>query len=128
MLRGMVRSQLIIYFNTKWLAAEVVAIEKVYAGGLFGFDRCDILLSKCTLYVTCEPCIMCAGALNEVKIQKVVFGCRNDKFGGMGSVESIIPDAHIHQGILKEEAVELFNRFFKRANPQSKAILEMDDI
>lgn len=41
---------------------------------------------KCTLYVTCEPCIMCAGALSLVGIGRVVFGCPNDKFGGNGSI------------------------------------------
>lgn len=40
-------------------------------------------------YVTCEPCIMCAAALREVKIKMVVFGCSNDRFGGCGSVLSV---------------------------------------
>lgn len=40
----------------------------------------------CTLYVTCEPCIMCAGALSLVGVGRVVFGCPNDKFGGNGSI------------------------------------------
>jgi len=49
----------------------------------------DIDLSQCSLYVTCEPCIMCAAALVEVGIGRVVFGCRNDKFGGCGSILSL---------------------------------------
>ena len=39
---------------------------------------------ECTLYVTCEPCLMCAHALNQVQLKRVVFGCSNDKFGGNG--------------------------------------------
>jgi hypothetical protein len=44
------------------------------------------VLAETTLYVTCEPCIMCAAALDNVRIQRVVFGCHNDRFGGCGSV------------------------------------------
>jgi tRNA(Arg) A34 adenosine deaminase TadA len=44
------------------------------------------LLGGCTLYVTCEPCIMCASALSLLGLKRVVFGCPNDKFGGNGSV------------------------------------------
>jgi tRNA(Arg) A34 adenosine deaminase TadA len=40
----------------------------------------------CCLYVTCEPCIMCAAALSMIQIGRVVFGCYNDKFGGCGSI------------------------------------------
>jgi tRNA-specific adenosine deaminase 2 len=54
-------------------------------------DNVDIakLLSECILFVTCEPCIMCAYALNQVKIKAVYFGCENDKFGGNGSILSL---------------------------------------
>ena len=44
------------------------------------------ILKHCHLYVTCEPCIMCAAALATVKIGRVVFGCHNDRFGGCGSI------------------------------------------
>ena len=43
----------------------------------------------CTLYVTVEPCIMCAYALHLAKISRVVYGCDNDKFGGNGSILSL---------------------------------------
>jgi tRNA-specific adenosine deaminase 2 len=46
-------------------------------------------LGRCTVYVTCEPCIMCASALAQVGIRRVVFGCRNDRFGGCGSILSL---------------------------------------
>ena len=44
---------------------------------------------RCDLYVTCEPCIMCAGALSLLGIHRVVFGCKNDRFGGNGSILSL---------------------------------------
>lgn len=43
-------------------------------------------LADTTLYVTVEPCIMCASALRQVGIQEVFYGCGNDRFGGCGSV------------------------------------------
>ena len=61
--------------------AELVAIDAILAehGSL------DIV-AKCELYVTVEPCLMCAAALAQVHIKTVFFGCHNDKFGGCGSV------------------------------------------
>lgn len=44
---------------------------------------------RCDLYVTCEPCIMCAGALSLLGFRSVTFGCPNDKFGGNGSILSV---------------------------------------
>ena len=51
-----------------------------------GQNEKNRILEGCTLYVTCEPCIMCAGALAQLGLQRAVFGCANDKFGGNGSV------------------------------------------
>ncbi|XP_020577986.1 tRNA-specific adenosine deaminase 2-like [Phalaenopsis equestris] len=45
--------------------------------------------SSCDLYVTCEPCIMCAAALSILGIREVYYGCANDKFGGCGSILSL---------------------------------------
>lgn len=47
------------------------------------------IFQHCDLYVTCEPCIMCAAALATVGIKRVVYGCRNDRFGGCGSILSL---------------------------------------
>jgi tRNA(Arg) A34 adenosine deaminase TadA len=80
-------------------------------------------LSKCCLYVTCEPCIMCAAALAQVQIGRVVFGCRNDKFGGCGSILHLHQDQEpnhkgypIVSGILEQEAVTLLRSFYDREN------------
>mmetsp|Transcript_28570 Transcript_28570/g.60586 ORF Transcript_28570/g.60586 Transcript_28570/m.60586 type:complete len:260 (+) Transcript_28570:126-905(+) len=84
------------------------------------------ILSHCDLYVTCEPCIMCAAALSMIGIGRVFFGCKNDRFGGCGSLMNLHrPDAlpstnhHgfiIHGGILEEEAVRLLRSFYGREN------------
>lgn len=47
---------------------------------------------RCDVYVTCEPCIMCAGALSLVGIRHVYYGCSNDRFGGCGSILPISQD------------------------------------
>ncbi|KAK4836658.1 hypothetical protein QYF36_025824 [Acer negundo] len=54
--------------------------------------------SKCSLYVTCEPCIMCAAALSIVGVQEVYYGCTNDKFGGCGSILSLHSSSSMEGG------------------------------
>ena len=49
----------------------------------------ELSMSSCELYVTCEPCIMCAGALSLLGVPKVIYGAANDRFGGCGSILSI---------------------------------------
>lgn len=82
--------------------------------------------STCDLYVTCEPCIMCAAALARVGIRRVYFGCYNDKFGGCGSILKLHkPNAFANEqhtgypiegGILKDEAVTLLRSFYDGEN------------
>ena len=54
-----------------------------------GGDRTAAGFDRCALYVTCEPCIMCAGALSLLGFREVCFGCPNDKFGGNGSILAV---------------------------------------
>ena len=86
----------------------------------------------CDLYVTCEPCIMCAAALATVGIRRVVFGCKNDRFGGCGSLlhlhkpeekeasdDSTIKVSQgydITSGVLEKEAITLLRSFYDREN------------
>ncbi|KAL5059020.1 hypothetical protein RYX36_030624 [Vicia faba] len=88
--------------------------------------------SNCSLYVTCEPCIMCASALSNLGIKEVIYGCSNDKFGGCGSILSLhLSDAvspnkrgfKCAGGILATEAVLLFRTFYEQGNPKGKKIL-----
>lgn len=51
-------------------------------------------------YVTCEPCIMCAGALSLVKIRRVYFGCRNDRFGGCGSILGVHESKYVRRHVV----------------------------
>ena len=76
-------------------------------------------LHRCTLYVTLEPCPMCAGAIINSRIKRVVFGCRDSKTGAFGSVFNInqLPlnhKAEITEGILEEECKQEMSDFFIR--------------
>ncbi|KAL7996985.1 putative cytidine and deoxycytidylate deaminase domain, cytidine deaminase [Plasmopara halstedii] len=106
--------------------AEIVAIDSIAAKYS---DQASEVLADCTLYVTCEPCIMCAGALALISIKHVYFGCHNDRFGGCGSVlnlheRSALPESKCHRGfpcvsgILKDEAISLLRNFYNSENPR----------
>ena len=75
-------------------------------------------LWQCTLYVTLEPCPMCAGAILQARIPRVVFGARDEKFGACGSVCDLFSMDFNHHpkmegGVLEEEAKSLMRDFFR---------------
>lgn len=71
-------------------------------------------LTGCTLYVTLEPCVMCAGALYWSQIDKIVFGARDEKRGaGRFQNELYHPKTLIINGVLEDECAELMVDFFK---------------
>lgn len=72
-------------------------------------------LTECTLFVTLEPCAMCAGALHWVQLQKLVYGA-DDLQRGFSLVKSPLlhPRTEVMKGLRQEESKELINRFFKR--------------
>lgn len=94
------------------LHAEITAIDR--ACKKLGAWR----LSGCTLYVTLEPCPMCAGAIINSRIERVVFGAYDQKAGAFGSVMDINAFPLNHKceavgGVLQEECAELLSDFFK---------------
>jgi tRNA-specific adenosine deaminase 2 len=125
--------------------AELVALDKMHAAielaraararglpapttsagdaSLAAFETLEDAVAQCELFVTCEPCIMCAAALQAVGIARVHYGCANDKFGGCGSVVQAAPGLPVEAGTLADEAVALFKQFYDRENPQSKAVI-----
>ncbi len=75
-------------------------------------------LWECTLYVTLEPCSMCAGAILNARIPRVVYGASDSKFGAVRSVCSLFDMAFNHHpqvesGVLEEEAAALMQAFFR---------------
>ncbi|KXS45811.1 MULTISPECIES: tRNA adenosine(34) deaminase TadA [unclassified Candidatus Frackibacter] len=93
--------------------AEVLAIKDA-AQRLGGWR-----LNNCTLYVTIEPCPMCAGALVQARVDRVVYGASDSKAGAAGSVVNLFNlDELNHQievevGVLEEECSNIMKRFFK---------------
>ncbi|WRX32951.1 Cytidine and deoxycytidylate deaminase domain - like 5 [Theobroma cacao] len=77
-----------------------ILLEKWQRDGLSKSDVAETF-SKCILYVTCEPCIMCAAALSILGIKEVYYGCANEKFGGCGSILSLHSSALSHLSVQK---------------------------
>jgi tRNA(adenine34) deaminase len=94
--------------------AEIVALREAAAASG------DWQLSGCTLVVTLEPCVMCAGAILSARIPRVVFGAWDDKAGAAESVLDVLRDRslpirvdEVVGGVLAEESAELLSRFFR---------------
>ncbi|CAN2227719.1 CumB Cytosine/adenosine deaminases [Candidatus Nanopelagicaceae bacterium] len=93
--------------------AEVVAIRN--AASRLQKSRLD----GCTLIVTLEPCAMCAGAIAQSRISKVIFGAWDEKAGAVGSVWDVLRDprsifkVEVTTGVLESECAELLTEFFK---------------
>lgn len=93
--------------------AEMIAIDRA-CERLGGWHLCG-----CTLYVTLEPCPMCAGALINSRVERVVFGLRDAKAGCLGSVLNMnrYPFNHafeITEGVMAEESAKLLSEFFAK--------------
>ncbi|XP_070534443.1 tRNA-specific adenosine deaminase 2-like [Ptychodera flava] len=107
--------------------AEMIAIDEVLQWCQENKIDHGEVFSKIVLYVTVEPCIMCAGALRLLNIPLVVYGCANERFGGCGSVLSVHQDQlQSHgtpfkciSGIFAEESVRLLKEFYKGQNPNA---------
>ena len=70
-------------------------------------------LTDCTIYVTLEPCLMCAGASYWTQISKIVYGAKDTKRGYSKYAENILhPSCQITGGVLKEECAEILKKFF----------------
>lgn len=100
--------------------AEILAIQKASR------KLQDWRLEDCTLYVTLEPCPMCAGAIVQARIPKVVIGTMNSKAGCAGSILNLLQQPKFnHQaeqtiGVLQEECREMMQTFFRKLRQQKK--------
>lgn len=100
--------------------AEISAIKK--ASKKTG----DWRLEDCTMYVTLEPCQMCAGAIVQSRMKKVVIGAMNPKAGCAGSVINILQmkqfnhQVEMENGILEKECADMLSTFFKELREKKK--------
>lgn len=110
--------------------AEIAAIKK--ASKVMG----DWRLEGCTMYVTLEPCQMCAGAIIQARMDKVIIGCMNPKAGCAGSILNILEDdrfnhqAVVERGVLEDECSQMLTEFFsslrKRLKTEKKKIVDSE--
>ena len=100
--------------------AEITAINKAskYIG--------DWRLEECIMYVTLEPCQMCAGAIVQARIPQVVMGCMNPKAGCAGSILNILNmpqfnhQAEVTRGVLEQECSDMLKLFFTQLRERNK--------
>ena len=96
-------------FNTREVDADPVGHAEVNALRAAARVRGSWNLSGCTLVVTLEPCTMCAGAIVNARVSRVVFGAWDEKAGAAGSVRDVLRDARLNHtvevigGVLEEE-------------------------
>src|SRR5512141_1621600 len=99
--------------------AEVLALRE--AGRVLGNWR----LSEATVYITKEPCVMCAGALMSARVARVVYGAQDPKYGAAWSVFNILQDDRLNHrtevaaGVLAEDCVALLRDFFENRRVNS---------
>lgn len=101
--------------------AEIIAINKACK------KLKNFRLEDCDLYVTVEPCLMCAGAIVQSRIRKVYFGTRDEKYGAVTSVAKAFEIKSNHrvefeEGICKQECEKLMKEFFKELRARKKNI------
>ncbi len=93
--------------------AEMLAIRKACE------KTGNYRLTGASLYVTLEPCVMCAGAILQARLKRVIFGARDPKAGAVVSLYRILNDNRLNhqvdvtEGVLQEECGEILSRFFK---------------
>ena len=93
--------------------AEILAIRQA------GLARGHWRLTDCTLYVTLEPCPMCAGAIVNARVPRVVYGCDDPKAGAVKSLFQLCQDprlnhrAHVVAGVLADDCARVLQNFFK---------------
>lgn len=99
--------------HTALAHAEILAIKKACK------KLRDWRLEDCTLYVTLEPCQMCAGAIVQSRMKRVVIGAMNKKAGCAGSIYNLLEEerfnhrAEVTRGILEEDCSKMMSAFFK---------------
>ena len=104
--------------------AEMLAVTQAEAAAG------DWRLTDCDLYVTKEPCVMCAGAIVHTRIRRVIFGCADPRSGGAGGIVNLLQHptlnhrCEITAGVLQDECASILQDFFrkKRAGENSSPL------
>ncbi len=84
-------------------------------------------LSGCTVYVTLEPCVMCAGLMHQARVDRCVYGAADPKAGALGSLYRIHEDPRLNHafevvaGVREDECAEILRTFFRDKRARNKA-------
>ncbi|GAA3599161.1 tRNA adenosine(34) deaminase TadA [Klugiella xanthotipulae] len=106
--------------NTRHDAVDPTAHAEVLAIRAAAQERGDRILTDCTLVVTLEPCVMCAGAIAAARVPTVVFGAWDEKAGAVGSVYDVLRDrrlphrSEVVAGVEEAACAALLVEFFER--------------
>ena len=118
-------------YNRRNTDKNTLAHEEITAINKASRKLGDWRLEGCTLYVTLEPCQMCAGAIVQARIDEVVMACMNPKAGCGGSILNILEmpefnhQVKVTRGILEEECSHMLTQFFKELRIRNKAEKEL---
>ena len=106
--------------------AEILAIEN--ASQVLRRWR----LTECDLYVTLEPCVMCAGAILQARLRRVIFGCLDPKAGAVTSLYRLCEDRRLNHrvaaagGVLADDCANVLSEFFSRLRDEKRTLLNAE--
>jgi tRNA(adenine34) deaminase len=112
--------------NRTVATSDPSAHAEILALGAAGAAVGDWRLTGVDIYVTLEPCAMCAGAIQLGRLRRVVFGPRDPKFGGCGSVLDVLRESRLNhqvevlEGVLADESRSLLQGFFRRLRTEDR--------
>jgi len=108
--------------------AEIMALRAA------GRQLANYRLPGATLYVTLEPCVMCAGAIVHARIEQVIFAARDPKTGAAGSAFDLLPSDErfnhkttVNDGLFADEAAAMISGFFQKRRQQHKQLKSKQD-
>lgn len=107
-------------YNRREVDLDPVAHAEIVAMRQAASHEGNWRLDGCTLVVTLEPCAMCAGAISQARISRLIFGAWDEKAGAVGSIWDVLRDpralykVEVHSGVLEGECAALLSSFFNR--------------
>jgi tRNA(adenine34) deaminase len=113
-------------FNRRESALDPTAHAEMFAIQAAAQRLQNWRLENCNLYVTLEPCLMCAGAIILARIERVIFGCRDPKGGALGTLYDVSHDGRLNHafsvtaGILENDCRNLLTSFFQSLRQKKK--------
>jgi len=109
--------------------AEIECIDEIVHRFGHSFDQLIELMSKTTVLLTLEPCLMCVRALRALRVSQVLFGAKNERFGGSQSVYNICDNHFINEPILKcydvldfDKSIKLLKMFYQQNNESAQKV------